>query len=78
MNRKCEEDYKVPNTDVIIKKGTMVVIPVLGIHYDEEFFPNPDKFLPERFNEEKEKNCYAFIPFGEGPRMCIGRYSIKK
>ncbi|XP_063929995.1 cytochrome P450 6a8-like [Zophobas morio] len=74
LGRECTQDYKVPDQDVIIKKGTRIFIPVLGIHYDEEYYPDPDKFDPERFNEENSKSRphYAHIPFGEGPRICIG------
>ncbi|XP_063929789.1 probable cytochrome P450 6a17 [Zophobas morio] len=74
LNRKCVKDYKVFGTDVVIEKGTTVVIPVLGIHHDEEFYPEPEKFDPERFNDTNKglRESYAFIPFGEGARICIG------
>ncbi|XP_030754993.1 probable cytochrome P450 6a14 [Sitophilus oryzae] len=72
--RLCTKDYHVPDTDVVIKKGTNVRIPVWGIQTDPEYFPNPDKFNPENFNAENKTKIHemAFIPFGEGPRMCIG------
>jgi cytochrome P450 family 6 len=46
----------------------------MGIHYDEEYYPEPKKFDPERFSDEykKTRHNYAFMPFGEGPRNCIG------
>ncbi|RZB40991.1 p450 domain containing protein, partial [Asbolus verrucosus] len=74
LTRRCVKDYKVPGEDVTVEKGTRVVIPVLGIHYDKEYYPDPEKFDPERFNEEKKssRHSYAHIPFGEGPRICIG------
>ncbi|KMQ83122.1 cytochrome p450 6k1, partial [Lasius niger] len=52
INRMPNETYKVPNFDLVIEKGTPVYIPMLGLHYDPEYFPNPDKFDPQRFNEE--------------------------
>jgi cytochrome P450 family 6 len=74
LTRKCVRDYKIPGTDLIIEKGTGILIPVLGIHYDKEYYPDPEKFDPERFTEEnkKSRHHYAHLPFGEGPRICIG------
>jgi cytochrome P450 family 6 len=74
ITRECVKDYKVPDQDVIIEKGTRVVVSIFGIHYDEEYYPDPEKFDPERFNEENSssRHQYAHIPFGEGPRICIG------
>jgi cytochrome P450 family 6 len=73
-DRKCIEDYKIPDQDVVIEKGTTVLIPIMGIHYDEEYYPEPEKFDPERFSDENKKtrHNFAFMPFGEGPRNCIG------
>lgn len=46
----------------------------MGLHYDEEYFPNPNKFDPEHFNEQNAKNRvpFTFLPFGGGPSTCIG------
>lgn len=65
-------------TDFCIPKGTSVAIPVFGLHRDSNIYPNPEKFDPERFSEEniKTRHPYVYLPFGEGPRICIGKYLL--
>ncbi|EFA02816.1 cytochrome P450 6A1 [Tribolium castaneum] len=72
--RLCTKDYVVPGTDIEIKKGVGVMIPVLGLQTDPEYFPDPDVFDPDRFSEEKKKERpgFTWLPFGDGPRICIG------
>lgn len=67
-------DYKVPGTDFILPKGVSAVIPVYSIHHDEDIYPDPDVFNPDRFTEEekRKRGSMTFLPFGEGPRNCIG------
>ncbi|RZC40554.1 cytochrome P450 monooxygenase, partial [Asbolus verrucosus] len=74
LNRICTKDYRVPGTDFVIEKGTKVIIPNLGLQRDSEYYPDPEKFDPERFSEEnrRTRHPFTFIPFGEGPRICIG------
>jgi cytochrome P450 family 6 len=71
------KDYKVPGMEFVIKKGQSVLIPILGLHRDEEYWPEPDKFIPERFSPENKGsiNQYAYLPFGQGPRNCIGDWT---
>ncbi|KAM8707399.1 hypothetical protein ACLKA7_011479 [Drosophila subpalustris] len=74
LNRECTQDFTIPDTDHVIKKGTPVVISLYGIHRDPEYFPEPDKYDPNRFTEEsKNYNPIAYMPFGEGPRICIAQ-----
>jgi len=64
----------VPDSKLVIKKGTPVLISLLGMHLDSEYFPDPLSYQPERYLEEnKDFNQAAYMPFGEGPRMCIGK-----
>lgn len=44
------------------------------MHYNEDIYENPEEFDPERFSAEnkQKRRQYAYIPFGEGPRICIG------
>ncbi|KAF5284960.1 hypothetical protein FQA39_LY16915 [Lamprigera yunnana] len=74
LNRICISDYKVPGTDLVIKEGTPVIIPLCGLQHDPEYFPDPEKFDPERFNASNNVNIApcTYMPFGEGPRFCIG------
>lgn len=72
--RVTTKDYKVPNSSHVLKKGTKVWIPVHAIHHDENYFPRPEEFDPERFTQAEinKRDNISFLSFGEGPRNCIG------
>lgn len=72
LNRECTEDYQLPGTDIVLEKGTAIVIPSLALHRDENYFPEPMKFNPDRFADETAGPTMSYLPFGDGPRMCIG------
>ncbi|KAL3878286.1 hypothetical protein ACJMK2_030651 [Sinanodonta woodiana] len=59
---------------VKIPKGLDVCVPIQFMHYDPKYWDNPHKFSPDRFSpENKDKiHPFTFLPFGVGPRSCIG------
>ncbi|KAJ6643387.1 putative cytochrome P450 9f2 [Pseudolycoriella hygida] len=64
-----------------ITKGQPIAVPVYSIHHDPEHFPNPEKFDPNRFNDENKSSIVvgSYIPFGIGPRACMGsRFALMK
>lgn len=74
LMRQATNNYQVPGQSLVIEKGQKIVIPVNSIHHDPKYYPDPDIFDPERFStEEKSKRLNGtYIPFGDGPRLCIG------
>lgn len=73
LNRECTKDYQIPGSKFTIEKGTSIVISLLGLHRDEQFFPNPEQYDPDRFTDEKRAyDEDMYMPFGAGPRICIG------
>ncbi|XP_011869164.1 PREDICTED: cytochrome P450 9e2-like [Vollenhovia emeryi] len=78
-DRLCFKNYELPPSQpgcksVIVEPGNTLMIPVYSLHRDPKYFPNPDKFDPERFSEENKEKIvpYTYLPFGHGPRKCIG------
>jgi len=59
--------YKLP-------AGSIIMISPHVFHHDARWWDNPEAFIPERFAKENEKSFpkYAYLPFGAGPRVCIG------
>lgn len=56
-------------------------MPIYAAHHLEEFFPEPERFMPERFLKENQSliKPYTFRPFGGGNRICIGqRFAINE
>jgi cytochrome P450 len=57
-----------------IPKGIAVVTYIYGAHHSPDYWPEPEKFIPERFSKENKKKQapFSYLPFGGGPRLCIG------
>jgi len=73
--RVATKTYHVPNDSLIIEKGQKIIIPTFSLHFDPRYFSDPEVFNPERFSdEEKAKRPNGvYLPFGNGPRICIGK-----
>lgn len=59
-----------------IPKDTTIIISPNALHHRADYFPEPDKFDPDRWLPENEKRIarYAYLPFGAGSRICIGSH----
>ena len=74
FDRQAVEDYHIEGTNITIENGYGVMIDVYSLHFNSENYENPDVFNPDRFLPENRHNIkpYTFLPFGSGPRNCIG------
>ncbi|CAG9824138.1 unnamed protein product [Phaedon cochleariae] len=78
-DRVCTKPYTIEpvlpdEQPVHLEKGTYILFPQYGIQHDPELYPEPERFDPERFNDENKANIKpcSYLPFGLGPRNCIG------
>ncbi|XP_054159158.1 cytochrome P450 3A11-like, partial [Oppia nitens] len=78
VEREANEDYELggggpDTTGITIKKGQLIHIQSYSMHHDSDNYPDPERFRPERFLPENQTHHpYAYLPFGGGPRKCIG------
>jgi cytochrome P450 family 9 len=61
-------------TKVRLNVGEGILFPAAALHRYAKYWPNPDKFDPERFSDANKDNIvpFTYMPFGLGPRNCIG------
>ncbi|CAG9102333.1 unnamed protein product [Plutella xylostella] len=73
VTREVFKSYRFPN-GVQVDRGVRVHIPVLHMHRNPKHFKDPHVFNPDRFSPEQKHTVsdYVFMPFGKGPRLCIG------
>ncbi|XP_062562172.1 probable cytochrome P450 6g2 isoform X2 [Armigeres subalbatus] len=80
LQKLCTQNYALKyevagkQVGTFIRPGTTVLIPIAAIHMDPQYYPEPNEFRPERFSpqEKAKRSLPVYIPFGEGPRMCLG------
>ena len=72
--RRATRDVVVGGFDV--RKNEVVIVDIIGMHRRPEYFVDPMRFDPDRFAPEAEKALvkHAYLPFGGGPRVCIGNH----
>ncbi|XP_065092325.1 cytochrome P450 6a8-like [Ochlerotatus camptorhynchus] len=74
LERVVDRDYMLEESGIILPQGMKIMIPAYAIHHDPDVYANPSQYDPDRFCPEQAGNrdpC-SFLPFGEGPRICIG------
>ncbi|KAM5228527.1 cytochrome P450 3A11-like [Ctenodactylus gundi] len=72
IERVCKKDIEL--NGMCIPKGTVLMVPAFALHRDAKHWPEPDVFRPERFSKKNKDSIdpYLYLPFGAGPRNCIG------
>ncbi|KAH0504811.1 Cytochrome P450 3A6 [Microtus ochrogaster] len=72
LERVCKQDVEMDG--VFVPKGSIVMVPLYALHHDPQYWPEPMEFRPERFSKENKGSIdpYVYMPFGNGPRNCIG------
>lgn len=75
LDRVCTkpEGYSLkPYSDYTIPYGMPILVPNFALARDEKYFPDPLKYDPERTDNDENIAAYCLLPFGAGPRNCIG------
>lgn len=72
VTRTALQDFRLGEHD--IPAGTVLYVPIYAVHRHTTLWEEPDRFDPSRFEPErvKARHRYAYMPFGAGPRVCIG------
>jgi cytochrome P450 family 12 len=78
---------RVTTDDIVLRgyqipKGTDIILSMMSVYHNPKYFENPEEFIPERFSRQEKETCpmsmkqkhsFAFLPFGFGPRFCVGK-----
>ncbi|XP_045450269.1 cytochrome P450 4C1-like [Melitaea cinxia] len=75
IGREITEDFMLD--DIKVKKGAEVVVHIYDMQRNEDLYPEPEVFRPERFLDGESRHPYAYVPFSAGLRNCIGQRFAK-
>lgn len=81
MGRYAREDVHLDD-GLVIPRGSTVIMLIQRIHHDPAFFPQPERFIPERWTDPEAPhlaNSFAYVPFSGGSRNCVGKnFALKE
>ncbi|XP_032690809.1 cytochrome P450 6a2-like, partial [Odontomachus brunneus] len=77
FGKVCTEEFELKGSDGLcchVKPGTEIMISIFGLHKDSKYWPDADVYDPDRFSADRKPEItkFTFLPFGEGPRACVG------
>lgn len=80
LHRSCDRAQTLLDTGIVVPANSTIFIQPYVIHRDPDYFPEPNEFKPERFlGENSAESNIAFMPFGLGPRLCVGmRFALNE
>ncbi|KAF5281197.1 hypothetical protein FQA39_LY17837 [Lamprigera yunnana] len=80
ISKLCTEEYTFPSPTgdglgIVLEPKTPIIIPIHSLHYDPKYYPNPERFDPDRFTKENKEKIVkgTYLPFSDGPRICLGQ-----
>lgn len=78
IGQQCMKKYQVSGSDLKIEKDCSVMVPIVGLHHDPNYFPNPETLNSDRFSEDNKHSIqpFTYMPFQSGPRHCIGKNKL--
>ncbi|XP_054157181.1 cytochrome P450 3A19-like [Oppia nitens] len=74
VGRIAAQDYTIGDTGITVPKGMLVNFSIQSMHRNPDYYPEPDRWNPERFMPYNRDKLvpYTYMPFGLGPRNCVG------
>lgn len=81
LAKNCTQPIELCDFDgkkLLVEPGTSIQLPIFAIHHDERFYDEPNSFKPHRFESQMPnelKKSGRFLPFGDGPRICLGKFN---